>query len=80
VHIDRQRNALGLQDVGLGVRSIWPLAVLFGIATARIMLQESITPSAWHHGAPRPRHTAANRDAGTLPKCHSRNRNRCWFG
>jgi hypothetical protein len=50
VHIDRQRNALGLQDAGLGVCSVWPLAVVFGIATAWIMLQaQSITPSAWHH-------------------------------
>ena len=44
------RVALGLQDVGFGLRGVWPLAVLFGIATAWIMLQaQSITPSDWHH-------------------------------
>ena len=44
------RVALGLQDVGFGLRSVWPLAVLFGIATAWIMLQaQSITASDWHH-------------------------------
>jgi O-antigen ligase len=44
------RVALGLQDVGFGLRSVWPLAILFGIAIAWIILQaQSITPSAWHH-------------------------------
>jgi O-antigen ligase len=44
------RVALGLQDAGFGLRSVWPLAVLFGIAIAWTILQaQSITPSAWHH-------------------------------
>jgi O-antigen ligase len=44
------RIALGLQDAGFGLRSVWPLAILFGIAFAWIMLQAlPITPSAWHH-------------------------------
>src|SRR5512132_2173832 len=44
------RVALGLQDVGFGLRGVWPLAILFAITTAWIMLQaQSITPSAWHH-------------------------------
>ena len=44
------RVALGLQDPGFGLRSVWPLALLFGAAVLWIILQaQSLTPATWHH-------------------------------
>ena len=44
------RVGLGLQDAGLGMRSVLPAAILFGFVLIWIALQaQPFTPSAWHH-------------------------------
>jgi O-antigen ligase len=44
------RVGFGLQDPGFGLRSVWPLAILFGIVIAWIGLQaQPFTPASWHH-------------------------------
>ena len=44
------RVIFGLQQVNFGLRSVWPLAILFGIVTLWIGLQaQSFTPATWHH-------------------------------
>lgn len=44
------RVTLGLQEVNFGLRSVWPLAILFAIVALWIGLQgQSFTPASWHH-------------------------------
>jgi hypothetical protein len=44
------RVMFSLQQVNFGLRSVWPLAILFGIVTLWIGLQaQSFTPATWHH-------------------------------
>jgi hypothetical protein len=44
------RVIFGVQQVNFGLRSVWPLAILFGIVTLWIGLQaQSFTPATWHH-------------------------------
>jgi hypothetical protein len=40
----------GLQEINFGLRSVWPLAILFGVVTLWTGLQaQSFTPASWHH-------------------------------
>jgi O-antigen ligase len=44
------RVALGRQDPAFGLRSLWPMALAFGLVAVWIIVQSlSMTPSAWHH-------------------------------
>jgi hypothetical protein len=44
------RVALGMQDAGFGMRTVWLLGVGFGLVILWILLQAApFTPAAWHH-------------------------------
>jgi O-antigen ligase len=44
------RVAFGLQDPAFGLRSLWPMALAFGLVALWIVLQSlSLTPAGWHH-------------------------------
>ena len=44
------RVALGMQDAGFGMRTVWLLEVGFGLVILWILLQTlPFTPAAWHH-------------------------------